>query len=135
MMRRLWGRVKRQIGRRGAFLLFLALLAYAYGYSLLATPPVLKYDLILPWMAWGFTWLAVGAFATIGAFVKEDWPQYTACSVMMAAWAALSAHLWLIQHLPRGWVSVVIWAAFSLTVILVGGWPEPGPPTRPGGRP
>jgi hypothetical protein len=124
MIRRLWQKLKHRIGRRGAFLGFLAVLDLCYGYSLLTTPPVLKYDLLLPWWAWGVIWLAVGAFALSGMFFRKDWPQYTVCAVLKAAWAALSAHLWLIQHLPRGWVSVVIWAAFSVTVVLVGGWPE-----------
>jgi hypothetical protein len=114
-----------RIGRRGAFLVFLTILDAAYGYSLLADAGAIKsIDLFLPVTAWGIIWLTVAAVCATGVFAKGDWPQYTIASLLKAVWGGLFVQVWLVQGLPRGWVSVVIWFAFALTVALVGGWPE-----------
>ena len=119
-------RLRLRAGRRGAFLAFLALLDTAVGYSLLTTPAAQRgaMDLLLPWPVWGWAWVATGVVCATGVFAWRDWPQFTATAVLMGAWALLSADLWLVQHQPHGWVSVVIWAAFALTVRVVAGWPE-----------
>ena len=120
-------RLGHRAGRRGAFLAFLALLNAAVGYSILTTPAAQQAaaNLLLPWPVWGWAWIAVGGACAAGVFMRRDWWAYTAAATLMGAWALLSADLWLVQGQPRGWVSVVIWAAFALVVRLVAGWPEP----------
>ena len=120
-------RARDRAGRRGAFLAFLALLNTAVGYSLLTTPAAQRgtMDLLLPWPVWGWVWVAAGVVCAAGVFARRDWWAFTVAAVLMGAWALLSVDLWLVQGQPRGWVSVVIWVAFALTVRVVAGWPEP----------
>lgn len=123
---RLWSRVKHRIGHRGSFLLFLALLDFAYGYSLIAAPPQERvFDLLLPWAVWGWIWVGTGAVLFAGSLVIRDRIAYSLAALLKVVWAGVFAEVWLVQNLPRGFVSVVVWAAFALTVILISGWPEP----------
>lgn len=124
--RELAGRVARRTGHRGAFLLFLAVLDFCYGYAQVAMP-VSQTDLFLPWPWWGAAWIATGAVCLAGAFVRRDWWAFTAAAVLKAAWAAVMADTWLLQGVPRGWVSAVVWATFALTVLVVSSWPDPVP--------
>ena len=118
----------RRVGRRGAFLAFLALLDFAYGYSLYLVPASQRaYDLLLPWQAWGVVWLAVGAVCAGGMVLRTgaDRLAFSLAAALKTCWAAVFVRVWLLDHLPRGWVSVVIWLAFAAVVLLVSSWPEP----------
>lgn len=109
------------------FLWFLALLDILYGYSLLATPLPLRdrLDLILPWPVWAWIWLGVGTFLIPGAFVRGDRWFFAAAALIKAFWAVAWISVWLLDpQVPRAWVSVVIWGAFSGVVVLVATWPE-----------
>lgn len=129
-------RATARAGRRGAFLAFLAVLDAAYGYSLLATPVALRghLGLLLPWAVWGGLWLAAAAVCASGVFAHRDRIQYAFAAAFKTAWAVLWAYLWLAQHVPLGWVSVVVWLVFAGAVLVVAGWPEV-PPLPPVGRP
>ena len=117
--------IKRRIGRRGAFLLFLAILDSAYGYSLIIVPTLVNsYDLLLPLKTWIILWLVMGVVCLSGVFAKTDWFQYGCSALFKAAWAALYLQLWIVQHDTHAWVSTVIWLAFAMIILLVGGWPE-----------
>jgi hypothetical protein len=133
VIRRAAARAGRRAGRRGAFLAFLAVLDLAYGYSLFATAaPQRAYDLFLPWQAWGIIWMATGAVCASGVIARRDRAQFTAAAALKAAWGFLFADIWLVQGIPRGWVSVVLWLAFAATVLIIAGWPEqPHPPVPP----
>ena len=127
-----------RVGRRGAFLAFLAVLDLAYGYSLFAaSAPQRLVNLLLPWQAWGVIWMVVGVACLTGVFALRDRVQFTLAATLKGAWGLLYVDVWLVQGLPRGWVSVVLWLAFALTVVLVSGWPEPPhldvPPSVPRG--
>lgn len=122
----------KHVGRRGAFLAFLALLDYLYGYSILSTPvPQRRLDLFLPFHVWGIIWIAVGIVCTTGVFMRFDFLQFMAASAIKIAWSLIYVKLWLADNVPRSWVSSVIWAAFAFTVVLVSGWPEPPPKLPP----
>ena len=124
-------RVIHQTGRRGGVLAFLATLDLGYGYSILAAPgPLAAFNLLLPPVTWGWIWLGAGAACVSGIFLRTDWPQYTTESAVMFSWAAVFMRVWLFGHLPRGWVPVIIWMGFALTVLMISGWPET-PPERP----
>ena len=113
----------RRVGHRGAFLLFLALLDFLYGYSLFTTSKR-TVDLTLPWTAWGFIWTAVGVVLLIGAFAIRDRVHFAVAATLKAAWAGMFVKLWLIYHVPHAWVNVVVWVAFSAVVVTVSTWPE-----------
>lgn len=119
----------RRIGRRGAFLAFLALLDVAYGYSLLEATAAQRrmLDLLLPWLAWCVIWLAVGAVCAAGVFLPTGADRYAfGCAALLkAVWAAVFIRVWLFDHVPRGWVSVLIWLIFAGAVLVVSDWAEP----------
>ena len=117
----------RRIGHRGAFLLFLALLDFLYGFSIWATPPVQQsINLTFSWAIWGAIWAAVGTVLLVGAFLKDDRIPFALAATLKGAWAAVWAKLWLTSphSIPRAWVSVVIWLAFAAIVVIVSTWPE-----------
>jgi hypothetical protein len=121
-------RAARRLGHRGAFLLFLTVLDFAYGYALLsASVTALRAspDLILPMHTWGWIWVAAGIVCASGAAVRYDWPQFIVAATLKAAWAAVYADIWIVQQSADAWVSVVVWATFSLAVLDVASWPEP----------
>lgn len=117
----------RHTGRRGAFLAFLTVLDGCYGYALLSQSVAAlnsQPDFFLSLRSWGWAWLAVAAVCATGVFMRRDIAQYTAAAFLQAAWGALYADAWLIQHYAQDWISAVVWLSFGLTVLLVAGWPE-----------
>lgn len=117
----------RRAGRRGAFLLFLVILDGCYGYALLsASIAALRSspNLLLSMHTWGWVWAGVGAICLTGVFARHDWFQYTLAAALKTVWAGLYARLWVAGGLPQAWISVVVWGAFAMTIVLVGGWPE-----------
>ena len=127
-----WGVLRHRVGRRGAFLLFLAILDAAIGYSLLTAPAaeVAAIHLVLPVAVWAWAWITVGAACAVSAFLTRDRTGYAVAAGLKAAWAGVTARAWLIYHIPQGWVGVVFWVAFAVTVLLISSWPEPPPPPR-----
>ena len=124
----------RRPGRRGAFLAFLAILDFSYGYSLLTTPsPQRTLDFLLPWEAWAGIWLGTGAVCLTGVLARRDKAQFTVAVTLKLAWGLLYAQLWLAGAAPRGWVAALVWVAFAAAVFLVSGWPEPVTITSPPG--
>ena len=126
-------RTRARVGRRGAFLAFLAVLDAAFGYSLLTVPraALARADFILPVHAWGWTWIGTGVICASGILARKDRVQYTAAALLKTAWGLLYAWLWW-QGVPAAWVSVTVWLAFALVVVLVAGWPEEAAPPPPG---
>jgi hypothetical protein len=118
-------RLVQRIGHRGAFLAFLALLDILYGYSILAEPGLVgNYDLGLTVQSWGLVWLATGIVLLTGIATRHDRVHFGLAAALKAAWAMIWFKLWLFEHTPRGWVPVVIWAAFAAVVVVVSSWPE-----------
>ncbi len=113
-------------GRRGAFLAFLAVLDFAFGYSLLVVPrfPAESFDFVIPLHAWGWAWITVGAVCAAGVPARRDRVPYTLAAVLKTAWGLGYAWAWW-QGAPNAWISVTVWLCFALTVTLVAGWPEP----------
>lgn len=126
----------RRAGRRGAFLAFLAILDFSYGYSLLVTPSRQRvFDLLLPWDAWGTAWIAAGALCAAGILARRDRLAFTAAATLKGAWGLLSADIWLVQGYPGGWASVAVWLAFAAAVLIIAGWPEAVTIIAPPGAP
>ena len=118
--------IARRSGRRGAFLAFLTLLDWAYGWSLLTAPAAQQRaaDLLLGWTAWGWIWAATGCVTAAGIFVRRDRVPYALAAALKSAWGLLQLYLWTAGSAPRGWVGAVIWVGFAAIVLTVAGWPE-----------
>lgn len=116
-----------KVGRRGSYLLFLALLDFLFGYSLMTTPAVEARltDLILPYKVWGVIWIIVGAFCLWQAFVKLDRLAYSLSVTLSAIWGVVMLISWYHSQIdPNGWITGVIFLAFGLLTGIVSYWPE-----------
>jgi hypothetical protein len=116
-----------KLGRRGAFLLFLTILDACYGYALVSTSlRALETgpDLLLPPHVWGWIWVGVGVVCLTGAVSRRDYFQFAVAATLKAAWAAVYADIWVVQHGQLAWISVVVWGCFSMLVLVVASWPE-----------
>jgi hypothetical protein len=117
----------RRPGHRGAFLFFLAILdlVYAWGLHLTATPQRAAADLYLPWSTWEVSWMLTGIFCAAGAFLRRDRGSFVLAAMLDFSWGGVSLANWLGGSLPNGWLSAVVWMAFSATVLIISSWPDP----------
>jgi hypothetical protein len=122
----------RRVGRRGAALLFFAVLDLIYAFSLfnpapsaVATPALQFVASLVPLWAWATAWLIVGLLCLIGAFWHEDSIAWTAAMAIKVLWGSVFLLGWLLVHLERGYVSAAIWLCTAALVALLAGWPEP----------
>lgn len=126
-------RPPRVVGRRGTFLLFLALVDLVYALSLwrpapaAAQAPATRFLMtIMPLHAWAALWLVVGVVCLVGAFVHRlDRAAFTAATAIKSLWGAVFLAGWVAGGLYRGWVSAVVWLGFAGVVMVIAGWPEP----------
>lgn len=128
----------RHIGRRGAFLLFLALLDAVIGYSLRAPLP---YGLttrqvygtfvqIMPIGAWAEAWNTTGLVLLVAAFWRRLRPVAFALAAMLkTAWASVYLYGWVSGDplMVRGYLQASIWLSFAVMILLVSGWRENAP--------
>ena len=125
----MWKNLVYRVGHRGAFLLFLSLLDFIYGWSLFLTAttangPYSKLVLWFPWAVWGWAWIAVGALLLVGTFVRDDRVYFGVSATFKGVWAAAWLSGWLFHGVYLGWVSAVIWGAFAALVVVVSSWRE-----------
>ena len=122
LARRAWPKLRHQIGRRGAFLGFLAFLDYVYAWAFWQIPgqPTLG-----PQIAWAVAWLVTAMACTVGIFLRKDRMPYTIASSAKTAYAAQFCYLWITRNVAYGWVSTVFWFVFALIVLMVSSWPDP----------
>lgn len=122
MRARVWYR----IGRRGAVLTFLGLLDALFGYSFLVSPMLssIKIDYLLPYAFWGWTWIAAAAVCFAFCAARIDRAAFALEAAVMSAWGLVSGYIWVTQHIPRLWVSAVIWLAFAGLILIISSWPE-----------
>jgi len=123
-----------RIGRRGAFLLFLALLDFVNGYALLfptprasTNPTYIFLASVLPLQGWGILWASVGAVCLVFAFRRNDAPGYAAAVFIKILWALIFLLGWVFADVERGYLSAVIWGVLALILPLIATWPEPEP--------
>ncbi len=134
-------RLGQRIGRRGAALLFFAVLDAVYCYGLLtATQPLVAlYEYMttaLPLAVWAAMWALVGAVCLVYAFRVHDTPAFMFAVALKVAWGLLALTGWLTGAVDRGYVSAVIWLSFAAFVYLVaGGIPPAVPRSSPRGWP
>jgi hypothetical protein len=116
----------RRIGRRGAALLFFALLDLVYGYALLTAPrPLTPFyawvAAVMPLAAWAATWCAVGLICLVFAFMIRDTAAFMAAVALKVGWGGTAFFGWIAGAVPLGYLSAVIWLAFAAFVYLIAG--------------
>jgi len=136
--RRLLFVARYRVGRRGAFMAFLAILDCAYGWALhlqtVIAVKALTPDLLLPLTLWSWLWVGMGVVCLSGVFTRRDRVPYALSSAFQATWAAVYANAWLAHGLTSGWISAVVWLSFAVTILLIGSWPDDRSVYRTGGR-
>lgn len=132
----------RVVGRRGAVLIYLALVDLTYALSLWRPAPEAGRSVALrfvadvaPLDAWAALWLVVGVLCLAGAFVHPlDRIAFTAATAIKTLWGGVFLFGWLAGEVYRGWVSAAVWLALAVLVMIIAGWPDPVHDTRCRGR-
>lgn len=126
-----------RVGFRGATLLWLMLLDFVYGLSLLRPAPEASQSAsirwvaqILPLPAWGAAWSAMGVLLAVYAFRRRDAAAFAVAVTWKVVWGLLFLIGWIVGAVDRGWVAAVVWLAFAGWASLVSRWPEPPPLVR-----
>lgn len=121
-----------RLGYRGAFLLFLAIIDFVYGWFLInPAPEQVKTsqfawrDGIMPTEAWGVIWVTVGVAVLISAFMRQDRIGYALAIALKIGWAFVALVGGLTGHTQGAWTTVVIWGGFAALTILESGRAEP----------
>lgn len=124
--------LRHRVGRRGSALLFFALLDVVYAGSLAwapasvrSTPAYAWLTSYLPLWAWAALWAGVGLLCAVQAFRRADRLAFAAASLLKVLWGVLHAAGWLLDVVPRGYVSAAVWLAFAGFVQVIASWPEP----------
>jgi O-antigen/teichoic acid export membrane protein len=129
----------RTIGRRGACLLFFALLDFLYALSLWRPPaddarnPTARFlASMAPLRCWAVLWFVVGVLCLAGVFRRRFGRIGFAAAIgIKTLWGAVFLLGWLAGVVARGWVAAVIWLAFAAMVGVLAGWPDPHPDSGP----
>lgn len=127
---RLLARLRARIGRRGASLLFLALLDTVYGLGLVMLSELPRSHVyrfagdVAPLGVWAALWFTVGAVCAVQALMLRDQVAFAAASALKVGWGGMIFLGWLMGDIPRGYVSAAIWGAFAAWVFIISGWIE-----------
>jgi hypothetical protein len=121
-----------RLGYRGAFLLWLALVDFVYGWFLinptdeqLQTTQFVWRDHIMATQGWGAIWLGAGVVLTITAFMKQDRVGYAVAIALKFSWAFIAIMAGLTGHVQGAWTTVTIWGVFGGLTVMESGRPEP----------
>lgn len=135
MKRLLW--LLKRVGRRGAFLLFLAVLFVNGALSfqnqdtklLRQVYPLFEY---VPPVVWAFSWVATAVFCAVAAmWSRFELLAFSLAQLMFTSWAGNYFWAWIEgSPLPRPWSGMLIYLAFAGTIMLVAGWRENTPGIR-----
>lgn len=128
----LWN-LRFRIGRRGASLLFFALLDIIYCISLLfppkeaqTNPTFVFIKSVAPLGLWAALWAAAGILCLRDAFRASDKVGFAAAIAIKVLWGLLFiAGMFL--HVERAYVSATIWLCLAGWVAIISSWPEPPP--------
>jgi hypothetical protein len=124
------GWLQRHVGRRGAFLLWLAVLDLVYAYSLLSPPPSAMTNALTVYLAsicplavLGVAWGAVGLICVVTAFLRADRLGFAAAICIKCVWTSLFI-IGCFAGVERAYLSAAIWGTLAALVWIVVGWPE-----------
>jgi hypothetical protein len=131
------GRLWRRIGRRGAALIFFALLDLIFALSLAAPSADARHTASLAYVAsvaplwlWACLWAAVGVICGVYAFRARDRVAYACAMGLKVLWGVTQLAGWLFVHLDRGYVGAAVWLGLAAWVYIISTWPEPAPPAH-----
>jgi hypothetical protein len=116
-----------RVGRRGSYLLFLALLDLVYGWSLIsiANPLLNHIDLGLSPLTWGIMWAVTGLVCLIEAFATLDRLAFTMAVLLKFLWGTtMILSWWLTATNPYGWIGGTVFLAFAAATAVISFWPE-----------
>lgn len=127
-----------RLGRRGSILLFLALIDFAYGFSLIG-PSAEQLSLATtrwrehyaPVWVWGLGWVLTGVVLLFYAFRRHDAVGYTVAIGWKVMWTLTTFASWAVGGVERGWVGALSWAVVAGMVYRISGWAEPVNPDDP----
>ncbi len=130
------GLLLRRIGRRGAALLFFAVLDLVYAFSLYFPAAEAKRSSstrfladVAPLPVWGTMWLLACFACAVNAFRVNDWTGFAAAISIKTLWGLLHLVGALFLSIDRAWVSAAIWLCTAGWLGIISSWPEP--PYRP----
>lgn len=126
-------RLRRQLGRRGAFLTCFGCLYLLYGYGLWVEPLISTVSLKLlvdlwPLKVWAWLWMGAGGAAVACAWLPQgrDWLGFTALYPLAAAWGLSNLTSWWPEgDNPRGWIGAAVWVVMGGAITTAAGWDEP----------
>lgn len=125
-----------KFGRRNACLLIFGFVPAMVGTSLFLQPddrhgqsrviPVLGH--LAPDALWATLWVVLGVTAMICAFFNWRVMRvgYLLAYGLPLIWGAADFISWGAGDLPTGWVAGCVYLGYSLLVVIVSGWDEPG---------
>ena len=126
--------IRRHLGRRGAALLFFAILDLTFAWSLLdpENPALIRmaplYRVIVqsaPLWVWGVAWGVVGLLCAVQAWQRRDAVAFTAVIMLKLTWGSAIMAAGILYDAPRAWVAAMIYLALAAFVGVISGWPEP----------
>ncbi len=122
-------RLVRRVGRRGAFLQFLAMVAGIYTYGLLTRParesPLLMFAVaVAPIWVWVAAWGTAGVVCAVTSFLRQDRAGFACIGAVAVAWGLLALGGSLTGVVERGYLSAAIWLGVAGLAYIVSTWPE-----------
>jgi hypothetical protein len=134
---RLGAAAARRIGRRGAFLGFLALLDLVVGFSLTQPLPfgltakVLyqPFVMIMPLRLWALWWISTGLVALVACVWTRIRPaMFGLGALLKTAWGLGYLVGWAadMPAFGRGYYGTAVWISFAFVTLTVAGWRENG---------
>jgi hypothetical protein len=129
--------LRHQVGRRGYFLLTLAVIDVYYGYSFIHpdSPAIASQNSymldVIPltshaqalWV-WAAGWWMTAAFCLVSAFRTNDRLGYGMAFSLKIAWISANA-LAGFDGMPGAFTRCVVWSFIASSVLVIAKWPEP----------
>ncbi len=121
----------RCVGRRGATLLFFAMLGIVYAYGLLVPGPRASWGAsqrfivtVAPLWVWAVLWAASGLLCLVYAFRAADRVGFAAASGVTTMWGLLYV-VAAVAGVSRAFIGAVIFLCLGGWVAIISSWPEP----------
>lgn len=125
------GRALRRIGRRGASLAFVGLLALIIAASLAFAPPAQRVSpgyvalaAVVPLDVWALVWGLVGVLCLVQMFLRSDRIAFAAATALLLLYGLVHLVSTVTGANPLGWVAGAVWLAFGGWIALIATWPE-----------
>jgi len=121
-----------RVGRRGAALVFFALLDFVYAFSLADPQPEARRSStfryvasIFPLWVWSVLWAIAGLACLISAFRTKDKIGFTAAIAIKTLWGFIFVVAAITGGVDRAYVGATLWLCLAAWVAIISAWPEP----------